>query len=247
MFWNKNKIPDLKLEDIDDEKDLFRPDLEEYLDEEEVSDIPYDEKEIKKEEVEDDKNSLNNHSSIKIVNKVVNIILILLIVSGIFVCTDIICVSRFNVGPFFAIRTKIYNDGGTKEYKGLFYKVIKYNEKNGRVDTVVGPWSLEYSVKYKEMDMLDLALDFNNNLNDSIDKNMNRYLKVEGEIMDINDKSIILKYIDKDKKYNTTLKCNLLKNNKKYKKKDKVEIVGTLYNYSKKDELILAMKNCYIK
>ncbi|WP_218096301.1 hypothetical protein [Paenibacillus solanacearum] len=38
--------------------------------------------------------------------------------------------------PIFAIRTEIYKDGGTSIYYGLFYKVIDYNQIDGRKDVV---------------------------------------------------------------------------------------------------------------
>ena len=40
------------------------------------------------------------------------------------VTVDVVGVSRYNKGPFFAIKTKTYNDGGTKEYYGIGYKAI---------------------------------------------------------------------------------------------------------------------------
>lgn len=33
-----------------------------------------------------------------------------------------------NKPPLFAINTEIYKDGGTKEYQGIGYKVLDYNE-----------------------------------------------------------------------------------------------------------------------
>ncbi len=246
MFWNRNKISELKLEDIDDEKDLFRSDLEEYLDEEEVSDVSYVHDEKKDENIiEVSYHETNN--SIRVINKFVNIFLVFVVVIGGAVFLDTLCVSKFNVGPFFAVKTKTYNDGGTKEYKGLFYKVIKYAEREGRVDTVIGSWKLDYSVKSKDTDILDLALNFNNDLNYSMDTYMDQYLKISGEISDLSEEMVILKYNDEDHKYSTTIRCNLLDSSVEYKKGDQVEVVGTLYNYSNKNATTLFMKNCYIK
>ena len=69
--------------------------------------------------------------------------MIVIIVIASLVTLDITLVTKSNVGPFLAIRTKVYDDGGTKEYYGLGYKVIKYNQKVGRRDTVIGSWSLK--------------------------------------------------------------------------------------------------------
>lgn len=59
---------------------------------------------------------------------------------------------RFNKKPVFSIPLKIYKDGGTVEYYGLGYKIIKYNVLDnkitgtvGRKDLEFGFWNLEYS------------------------------------------------------------------------------------------------------
>ena len=62
----------------------------------------------------------------KRIKKISTIIMIVILVIGILVTIDILLVTKAGVGPFLAIRTKVYDDGGTKEYYGLGYKVIKY-------------------------------------------------------------------------------------------------------------------------
>ena len=47
------------------------------------------------------------------------------------IVTDVIRVTKHQKTPVFAINTKIYKDGGSKEYTGLGYKVIKYNQLQG--------------------------------------------------------------------------------------------------------------------
>lgn len=42
--------------------------------------------------------------------------------------------------PIFAVKTGILKDGGTTFYNGLGYKVIKYNELEGRKDVVFFPF-----------------------------------------------------------------------------------------------------------
>ena len=76
--------------------------------------------------------------------KILNIIFITIIVLICLIVVDIVSVSKYNKGPFFAIHTKTYGDGGTKEYYGLGYKVIKYHQIQGRRDTDVGLWNLKY-------------------------------------------------------------------------------------------------------
>jgi hypothetical protein len=54
------------------------------------------------------------------------IIIIIFIVWASFVVTDF-TLSRFDKRPIFAVPIKVYKDGGSVEYYGLGYKVIKYN------------------------------------------------------------------------------------------------------------------------
>lgn len=46
--------------------------------------------------------------------------------------------------PIFAIKTVTYKDGGTQEYMGLGYKIIRYSILEGRQDTVFGTWMISY-------------------------------------------------------------------------------------------------------
>ena len=73
---------------------------------------------------------------------IINIIFSIIVILIIMVAIDIICVSRYNKGPFFAIPTHTYKDGGTKEYYGLGYKVIKYHQIQGRRERELGSYSL---------------------------------------------------------------------------------------------------------
>ena len=52
----------------------------------------------------------------KKIKKISTIVMIVILVIGILVTTDILLVTKAGVGPFLAINTKTYNDGGTKEY-----------------------------------------------------------------------------------------------------------------------------------
>ena len=55
------------------------------------------------------------------------------------------------VNPKFTISTTIYEDGGTKEYTGLFYKIISYKVSSGRKDVVVGTWLLNYEPQIEDL------------------------------------------------------------------------------------------------
>lgn len=66
---------------------------------------------------------------------------------AVYACMVIIdfTLSLFNTGPIFALPVKSYWDGGTVEYYGLGYKVIKYRVIDGKNKTVFGLWNLEYN------------------------------------------------------------------------------------------------------
>lgn len=46
--------------------------------------------------------------------------------------------------PIFCINTATANDGGTKEYLGLGYKVIDFNRLDGYDEVKIGTWSMKY-------------------------------------------------------------------------------------------------------
>ena len=247
MFWNKDKIPDYSKEN---DKDFFTMDADiEESDVEEVKEKNSNNNDENNYNGISQKitNSFNNLFTDRVkLNKFVNIILIVVSIIAICILTDVIMVTRGNNGPIFAIKVKTYNDGGTKEYLGLGYKVIKYNEKNGRKDIILGKWSIKYDTNYLDVDVVDLSIMFNDNFKKFTDTYMNKYLKVTGNVKSISKETIVLEYVDKDGKYTMSINGSLL-NYKKLKVGNKVSIVGTLYDYANSEELNLYMKNCYIK
>ncbi|MDZ5471375.1 hypothetical protein SM124_06405 [Bacillus sp. 31A1R] len=62
-------------------------------------------------------------------------ILIILLLPLIFFTVDF-SLAKNNKPPIFAIKTAMYKDGGTKAYQGLGYKVVDYNQMDGRKDVV---------------------------------------------------------------------------------------------------------------
>lgn len=261
MFWNKDSIPNKILED---DKDLFRMDDDTYtdlstdkilpskkiIDEKKKSDKKNkpvkEEPTIIIEEIEDENIEEKEIKRFKLIDKILTIAIIVICAVGLLVITDIMLVTRKNIGPFFAIKTYEYNDGGTKVYNGLGYKVIKYNVKNGRSDTVVGGWDLEYSINPIEVDILDLAIDFKDDIKKATSNYLNEYILVTGVVDNYKDNIITIKYKDEDNKYTTSIKCYL---NKKVniKEKDNVSIKGILYDYDIDSDITLYMNNCNIK
>ena len=170
----------------------------------------------------------------KKIRKISTIIMIIIIVLGLLIATDIILVSKKNIGPFLAINTKTYNDGGTKEYYGLGYKVIKYNQKVGRRDTVIGSWSIKYDITPINYTITDLAYSIINDNNTHIGE----FIRLTGTISSKNNKNntITLKFTDNEEgKYNLTVKASLLSNNiKDLNKDDDVTLIGIIKSYNNK-------------
>lgn len=186
-------------------------------------------------------------------SKVLNIIFIVLIVLLCLISIDIVCVSKYEKGPFFAIPTKTYTDGGTKEYIGLGYKVINYNQKQGRRDMEVGTWGLKYNTRPISVTDLDLALEFNKNPKQAIKRYYDKFLRVTGVVKAVDKKSnqILLEFVDEDGKYKLDINCSMAEKDndiKSYKKGDYVYIVGTLKDYKQGNKIVpntVYMKNVF--
>lgn len=120
------------------------------------------------------KTEIRNKSNFK------KILLFIILILLLFISIDIISVAKFDKGPFFAIPIKKHKDG-SKEYYGIGYKVIIYNEKVGRTHRKIGFWNLKYKkiIHIKDSNLLMELLD--------------------------NDKKTYNKYKDKLIKINTTL------------------------------------------
>lgn len=168
----------------------------------------------------------------KKIKKISTIVMIVIIVIASLVTLDILLVSKAHIGPFLAIRTKVYDDGGTKEYYGLGYKVIKYNQKIGRRDTVIGSWSIKYNTTPTNYTLEDLAFSIVNDNNNHIDE----FIRLTGTITKVNksNKTLTLTYEDDDKKYNLTVKAEVISNKFKFNKNAPVSIIGIISNYNNK-------------
>lgn len=236
MFWNKDRIPNSR-ENQEDE-DFFKFEEESFEEKSQQVEEP-----LKQEKEEKTYHQRDNYKKL---NKIVNIVLIVIMILGVCIMIDVISVTRFEKGPYFAIHTGKEKNGTINVYYGIGYKVIKYREIKGRNDTVIGPWSMKINTTPKKVEMLDLALEFNNNLPTALESYMSKYLKVTGEIKTIGENQLVLIYEDEDEKYTTQLTCQVLNSTKNYKKKDTITLVGTLYNYSSEKKVNLQMKNCYL-
>ena len=168
----------------------------------------------------------------KKIKKISTIVMIAIIVIGLLITLDILLVSKAHVGPFLAIRTKVYDDGGTKEYYGLGYKVIKYNQKIGRRDTIIGSWSIKYDTTPTNYTLEDLAFSIINDNNNHIDE----FIRLTGTIkkVDKSNKTLTLTYEDDDGKYNLTVKAEVISETFKFNKNAPVSIIGIVNKYDNK-------------
>lgn len=174
----------------------------------------------------------------KKIKKISTIVMIIIVVIGLLVTTDILLVTKVGVGPFLAIRTKVYDDGGTKEYYGLGYKVIKYNQKVGRRDTVIGSWGIKYNTNPETYTISDLAYSIINDNNNHVGE----FIRLTGTIENKNVKNntITIKFTDEeDGKYNLTVQAKILSENiKDLNKNAPVSLIGTVTDYNNKTLII---------
>lgn len=167
--------------------------------------------------------------------KVLNFFLILVMAGAFLVVFDVVMVTKFNVGPIFAIKVKTYNDGGTKEYAGIFYKVIKYKQTNGRRDMVLGSYKLSYSGEVYKKSVLDLAILYRDDFT-NFSLLEGKYVVVTGKVLRVSKEKQVVKliYEDSDNKYQTivTFKMDKDANYDELKKGNIVKISGVLDDYS---------------
>ena len=167
--------------------------------------------------------------------KVLNFFLILVMAGAFLVVFDVVMVTKFNVGPIFAIKVKTYNDGGTKEYAGIFYKVIKYKQTNGRRDMVLGSYKLSYAGEVYKKSVLDLAILYRDDFT-NFSLLEGKYVVVTGKVLRVSKEKQVVKliYEDSDYKYETivTFKMDKDANYDELKKGNIVKISGVLDDYS---------------
>ncbi len=193
-------------------------------------------KKLKKEKVQKTKPKKNK-------NKIINIIFIVLLVLICLISLDIILVSKYEKGPIFAIPVKTYTDGGTKEYLGLGYKVINYNQKQGRRDIDIGTWGLKYNTRPVSVTDLDLALEFSKNPKQVLSRYYDKFLRVTGVVKTTDKKTsqLLLEFVDDGGKYKLDINCTMAEKDNDistYKKGDYVYILGTLKDFKQGNKLV---------
>lgn len=191
----------------------------------------------------------------KKIKKVINIVFIVMVVCLTMITIDIVCITRFQVGPLFAIRTNVYADGGSKVYYGLGYKVIKYHQTEGKQGTKVGLWTMPYTISSTPIDMLDLAIAYRNNPQKTYRKYYDQYLKLTGSVHTIDNqkKVMTLRYTDPDGKYTLDVVGLMHDDNTDlsiYQVGQTVSFVGSVSGYQNKtgnQPNKIRMRDCFMK
>ena len=230
---------------------------------EEYKEILLDEIEEDEEIIEDPKEEIKEVSSPRKIRKkkkinkislIINIVFTILIVIMLMITIDVISVARYNKGTFFAIKTNTYKDGGTKVYYGFGYKVIKYNQIEGRRDMAIGKWNLQYQTEAYKISALDLAIEFNKLPKATYEKYYKEFLQITGEYIESNkDKNTLtFGYLDKDGKYDFNIVCKMAEKDSvpKYDNSSDVTIIGTVTNYELNSDgtnKTLYVSNCFVK
>ncbi len=251
------KLKPIKAEKFDDEEEVKDDYYEdEFKQDEVVEDLPKNFEAVEdpeEEKYEDAKRTFRRANSDKIM-RIFNIFFVISIIIILIIGIDVICVSKYNVGPFFAIKTTTYKDGGTTEHYGLGYKVIKYKELSGRQDTQVGFWNLKYNTTPTYIEDIDIAIAFQNNPEETADKYYKNYISITSTIKEIDTKNnkIIMEYKDPDGKYTLNIVCDMndkIDENITYKIGDKLVVKGTVYKFTIKEKESansIYLMNCFM-
>ena len=184
--------------------------------------------------------------------RIINVVFSIIVIIIIMITVDYIRVTKYGYTPLFAIKTLELKDGGTKEYTGLGYKVIDYNEIKGRRDIEIGLWGMKRNSKPIEISDVDLAIAFTNDEVKAYKKYYKKFMKIKSKVLETKEKenTIVLRYNDEDGKYTLDIICELVPeqtNIKAFEKDKEITIIGTIKNYkgsTKKENKRLYIKNC---
>ena len=207
-------------------------DLEEYEEnfDEDVAEIK---EELSGEYYEEDIAEKNKKTA-----RIINIVFVALIVIMCMIAVDVVAVARYNTGPFFAIKLKTYKDGGTKVYYGVGYKVIKYNQVQGRRDKQIGFWTMPYNTEAINTSSLDLAIEFTDGPTKSYKRYYKKFIRITSTLESVNEKNktIALGYKDSDGKYTLDIICKMADNKipSSLESNKEITIIGTVSDFKLK-------------
>lgn len=210
----------------------------------------YDNYDNENEDEDDYSYSINNEKKYK---RIINIVFTIIVLILAMIAIDVISVARYNVGPFFAIPIEKYKDGGSKAYYGLGYKVIKYNQIQGRRDTEIGFWNLKYNAEPVTIKDLDLAIELTEKGTDTYKKYYKKFVRVVStlETIDTENNKITLSYQDEGKKYSLDIECSMATKKSALEsltENKEITIIGTVTDYKSKTKEKpnkLYISNCF--
>lgn len=203
------------------------------------------------EEIDDTKSISGNKA--RSLKRVSNWIFTIVIIILIMVAADVICVARYDMGPFFAIPLKTYEDGGSKAYYGIGYKVIKYHQTQGRRDKEIGFWSLKYNVEPITLTDIDLTIELTGNENKTYQKYYKKFVRVISTLksIDVEKNQMIIGYTDEDGKYSLDIICEIVEdqnNLSSLEEGKEITIIGTVTDFkgkTEKENNRLYITNCF--
>lgn len=247
MLKGKLKKKELELEEYDEIITMNENNVENY----EYNETEKEEFDIY-EEYDENTDEEAEKKEIKI-KKIINTVFIIIMIIMIMISVDVICVARYNTGPFFAVRTNVYDDGGSKVYYGIGYKVIKYNQVQGRRDIEIGLWNLPYNTEPTNLKDLDLAIEFTNNPKETYEKYYKKFVRIESTLYEVDEENNKIKigYQDEGEKYTLDIICKMADketNISDFKEKEKITIIGTITKFTQKDSKNpnnLYINNCF--
>lgn len=184
--------------------------------------------------------------------RIINVVFSIIIIIIIMITVDYIRVTKYGYTPVFAVKTLELKDGGTKEYTGLGYKVIDYNEIHGRRDIEIGLWGMKRNSTPIEVADVDLAIAFTTDEVKAYKKYYNKFVKITSTVLKTNEKDnkITLRYTDEDGKYTLDIICDLVPeqtNISAFEENKNVTVIGTVKKYvgaTKKKNKQIYIKNC---
>ena len=184
--------------------------------------------------------------------RIINIVFSIIIVIIAMIVTDYVRVTKFEYTPIFAVKTLELKDGGTTEYMGLGYKVIDYNQIQGRRDIEMGLWNMKRNSSPIDLSDVDLAIEFTTDEVVAYKKYYKEFVRIKSTLVEKNEKDniITLRYTDEDGKYTLDTICKLVPeqtNISAFEKDKEITIIGTISKYvgaTKKNSRQVYIKNC---
>lgn len=184
--------------------------------------------------------------------RIINIVFSIIIIIIAMIVTDYVRVTKFEYTPIFAVKTLELKDGGTTEYMGLGYKVIDYNQIQGRRDIEMGLWNMKRNSSPIDLSDVDLAIEFTTDEVVAYKKYYKEFVRIKSTLVEKNEKDNILtlRYTDEDGKYTLDTICKLVPeqtNISSFEKDKEITIIGTVKNYvgaTKKKNKQVYIKNC---